>query len=241
MSRDREFVRGYYDDFSVNYDQPRARGYHKLIDDLEFSLLERYVRGRNALEVGCGTGLLLERVAAIAKSAKGIDLSPGMLAHAGARGLCVEEGSATALPHAPNSFDVAYSFKVLAHVADIRLALAEMVRVVVPQGFVIAEFYNKHSLRYVARKLSENTGGRRIGAERNEKEVPTRWDTPAECESYVPQGAHVVARHGVRVFTPWAGAHETPLGPVLRRAEGRALTSPFARFGGFYVLVLQKD
>ncbi len=54
--------------------------------------------------------------------ARGVDLSPGMLHKAQARGLDVVLGSATALPFEDNQFDVTCSFKVLAHVPVIELA-----------------------------------------------------------------------------------------------------------------------
>ena len=50
------------------------------------------------------------------------------------------------------SVDVAYSFKVLAHIPDIAGAMAEMARVVRPGGWVIAEFYNRRSLRRFVKK-----------------------------------------------------------------------------------------
>lgn len=236
-AKDPEFFKSYYNDFSKTYDQPRSTGYHKLIDDLEFGILQPRVAGQRVLEVGCGTGLLLERVAPLAKSAVGVDLSPGMLVHARTRGLTVHEGSATALPFDDASFDLAYSFKVLAHVADITVALSEMTRVVRPGGLIIAEFYNRNSLRFLARKLSERTGGRSIGDSHNEREVPTRWDTPAQCRAYFPPGVQIESTHGVRVATPAAFLHAVPgIANVLGKIE-RALVAPAAAWGGFYVVV----
>src|SRR5207302_8605475 len=108
--------RAYYDDFADWYENERHRPYHRMLDDLEVELVARYATGKQVLEVGCGTGLLLHRVARFAAGARGIDLSGGMLAKAAARGLPVAQASATALPIATASVDVAYSFKVLAHV-----------------------------------------------------------------------------------------------------------------------------
>ena len=97
-------------------------------------------------------GLLLERFAGFAKTAKGIDLSPGMLAKATERGLDVREGSVTALPFPDESFDVTCSFKVLAHVPQIGKGLAEMARVTRPGGVILAEFYNPWSFRSLAKR-----------------------------------------------------------------------------------------
>src|SRR5580765_5343496 len=108
--------RAYYDDFAGWYENERHLPYHRMLDDLEVELVQRYAAGKDVLEVGCGTGLLLERTSQFARSARGIDLSGGMLARACERGLAVAQASATALPVATTSVDVAYSFKVLAHV-----------------------------------------------------------------------------------------------------------------------------
>lgn len=231
-------TRAYYDDFSAWYERDRGRGYHQLIDDLEVEVARPYAEGRRALEVGCGTGLILQRVAAVASEAKGIDLSPGMLEKARARGLDVREGSATRLPFADASFDLVYSFKVLAHVPEIRDALAEMARVCAPGGVVLAEFYNPVSVRYLAKKLG---GAGKISATRTEAEVYTRFDAPKDIPALLPPELTLERFCGVRVFTPMAGAVSVPvLGRVLRRAERVALRSPLARFGGFLVAVLRK-
>src|SRR5580693_491427 len=95
-------TRAYYDEFSYAYEVERRPnrpgGYHALVDDLEVGLVERYGAGGDVLECGVGTGLLLERIARFARSAKGIDLSPGMLERAKARGLDVREASVTSIP-----------------------------------------------------------------------------------------------------------------------------------------------
>lgn len=141
-----EATRAYYDEFSARYDAERRpnrpEGYHALVDNLELELVERHGSDADVLECGVGTGLLLERVAAFARSSKEINLSDGMLAKARERGLDVRQASVTAIPFDDASFDVTYAFKVLAHVADIGGALSEMARVTRPGGVVLAEFYN---------------------------------------------------------------------------------------------------
>jgi ubiquinone/menaquinone biosynthesis C-methylase UbiE len=238
MSRD-DATRAYYDDFSKWYERERGRGYHALIDDLEFELTAPYARGKRCLEVGCGTGLILERVAAVASEAVGIDLSPGMLEKARDRGLTVHEAPATKLPFEDGRFDVVYSFKVLAHVPEIETALAEMARVCAPGGTLLAEFYNPYSLRYLAKTLGP---AQKVSETRTEAAVYTRFDAPARIRAMVPAGTTLVDFHGVRVFTPTARAVTLPvLGPLLQRAEHLALRSPLARLGGFLVAVMRRD
>jgi ubiquinone/menaquinone biosynthesis C-methylase UbiE len=231
-------VRAYYDDFSRHYDRGRDRGYHAMVDEIEADAVLGLARDRDVLEVGCGTGLVLERVARVARRAEGVDLSPGMLEHARARGLSVREGDATALPFDDARFDVAYAFKVLAHVPDIERAVTEMFRVVRPGGHVLIELYNRHSLRFVSRWLG---GARRIGIAHDESDVPTRWETVTEAVARLPEGAVLERVVGARVLTPFAQLHRVPfVGSALRAAERAAATSPLARYGGFVVLVARK-
>jgi len=228
----------YYDDFSADYEKERHEGYHALIDDLEVGILRPYVVGRRVLEVGCGTGLILSRIAPWAESAVGIDLSPGMLSHARRRGLDVHHGSATELPFEDASFDTVCSFKVLAHVEPIELALREAARVVRPGGHVVIELYNRWSLRYFARQIS---GARRIGRSHDEDDISTRWDSPPEAIRRLPATLEVVRVAGVRVVTPLASVHRVPrLGALFAMAERACVDSPLRWFGGFLVLVLRR-
>src|SRR5262245_61631284 len=144
-----------------------------MLDDLEVELVERYGTGKDLLEVGCGTGLILERTARFARRAAGIDLSGGMLARAAGRGLAVAQASATELPIASASVDVAYSFKVLAHIPDIAGALREMARVVRPGGYVLAEFYNARSLRRLVKAIKPPTA---VSHQTHDEHVFTRYD-----------------------------------------------------------------
>jgi len=234
--------RAYYDAFSEGYEAHRGPndpgGYHDLLDELESEYVKRYGAGRDVLEVGCGTGLVLSRIRRFARSARGVDLPPGMLEKAQARGLDVVLGSATALPFADNQFDVTCSFKVLAHVPEIELALSEMVRVTRPGGVVLAEFYNPYSLRALLKRFGP---AGRIAAAANESHVYTRFDSPFAIEKLLPAGAHLVGARGVRIVTPTAKVMQSALGRRLFRAAEHALCdSPLRVFAGFYVAAIEK-
>lgn len=232
--------RAYYDDFSGWYERERGHGYHQMIDDLEVATVARYGRGLDVLEVGCGTGLILDRVRSFAAQAVGADLSAGMLSRARARGLSVVQASATALPFADQRFDVVYSFKVLAHVADIREALTEMARVTRPGGHVLAEFYNPISLRYLVKRLKPPSA---ISATTTDEEVYTRYDSLAQIKRYLPSSLRYVGVRGIRVITPVSHVHRIPgLGTLVRRAEAVLADIPGARnLGGFLIAIAQKQ
>jgi ubiquinone/menaquinone biosynthesis C-methylase UbiE len=231
--------RAYYDDFSGWYERERHLPYHRMLDDLEVEIVERYARGKHALEVGCGTGLILGRVAEFASHAAGIDLSGGMLAKAAARGLAVAQASATELPIKTASVDVAYSFKVLAHIPDIQGAMREMARVVRPGGYVIAEFYNARSLRRLVKAVKPPTA---VSEQTHDEHVYTRYDDARAIRSYLPPELDWVATRGIRVITPVAAVLRVPLlGAAVRWAEHRLADLPGARdVGGFLVAICQR-
>jgi ubiquinone/menaquinone biosynthesis C-methylase UbiE len=230
--------RRYYDDFSTHYDNGRDKGYHALVDRLEAELVIEHARDARVLEVGCGTGLVLSKVMNVAGHAVGVDLSRGMIEKARARGLSVVRGSATALPFANDAFDVVYSFKVLAHVPNIAMALTEIARVTRPGGIMLLEFYNPWSLRYLARRMA---GARRIGREHTEADVSTRWDSPTAIRRMLPPSVSLMHLRGIRVLTPAAFVHSVPgLGTLVAHAEERASRSPLGILGGFLVAVARK-
>jgi ubiquinone/menaquinone biosynthesis C-methylase UbiE len=231
--------RAYYDNFAGWYERERHLPYHRMLDDLEVEIVQRYATDRAALEVGCGTGLILERVAGFARSAAGIDLSGGMLAKAASRGLAVAQASATELPIATASVDVAYSFKVLAHIPDITGALREMARVVRPGGYVIAEFYNARSLRRLVKAVKPPTA---VSDQTHDEHVYTRYDDIAAIKSYLPAELDWVATRGIRIVTPVAAVLRIPvLGAAVRWAEHRLADLPIARdHGGFLVAICQR-
>jgi ubiquinone/menaquinone biosynthesis C-methylase UbiE len=234
--------RAYYDAFSERYEERRGEndpgGYHDLIDELEASFVERFGAGRDVLEVGCGTGLVLERIQRFARNAQGVDLSPGMLEKARARGLPVTLGSATELPFADRSFDVTCSFKVLAHVREIETALREMARVTRPDGVVLAEFYNPLSLRGLVKRFGP---AGRIAPGTDESHVYTRFDSPRAVRRLLPPGYRLIASRGVRIVTPAAFLMRRPLSRKWFAAAERALCDGPARvFGGFFIAAIAR-
>lgn len=233
----------YYDAFSKGYERIRGPnepgGYHDLLDGLEAGYVERFGLGRDVLEVGCGTGLVLQRIAEFARTATGVDLSPGMLEKARARGLEVKQGSATELPFPDASFDVACSFKVLPHVPEIDKALTEMARVVRPSGVVLAEFYNPRSFRGLIKRMGPRL---RVAKGTHEGNVYTRFHTPREARELTPPGCRFIGARGVRIATVtgwlmkprWARAAFTAL-------ETQLCDSPLKDFAGFYIAAYEKE
>lgn len=99
-------------------------------------------RGESVLDVGCGTGLLLEQEALAVDSegrAEGIDFSDAMLEHARRRcadlgQVGLQQGSADTLPFEDATFDALSCTQVLLYVENMDQALNEYYRVMKPRG-----------------------------------------------------------------------------------------------------------
>lgn len=119
--------------------------------------IERYARfsaraGRRVLEIGCGTGGDLLCFARAGALATGVDLSSHSLALARRRFELAGQkadlrvADAEALPFAERSFDFVYAWGVLHHTPDTARAVAEIHRVLVPNGLACVMLYHRRSL-----------------------------------------------------------------------------------------------
>lgn len=234
--------RDYYDAFAAQYERERGGqrpgGYHDLVDRQEAQFVQRFGKGKSILEVGCGTGLVLERIAQFASHAEGVDLSPQMLKQARNRGLQVQEAEANRLPFANSQFDVVCSFKVLAHIQDLDSALSEMIRVVRPGGYVLAEFYNPWSLRALLKRALRPG---QVATAIDESQVFTRYDSPSQIKNRLPPSCRFLTARGIRIVIPSASAMRIPgLNSVLTRLEESLCDSAAANLAGFWIAALRK-
>lgn len=136
---DTDAVRREYDHLARQYDRRWAR-YVARTTGATIRLLEPAVDER-ILDIGCGTGVLLARLATEGAAGRlaGVDPSAPMLAIARARlplEVDLQSARAEALPFAEDRFGVAVSCNVFHFVAAPEAALAEMRRVVRPGGRV---------------------------------------------------------------------------------------------------------
>ena len=98
---------------------------------------------RSVLEVGCGTGLNTEHLAAHATRVTAIDLSPGMLAVAAGRVAgaphvkLLQADLRRALPGESGTYDVVVETLVLEHIADLEPVFAEAFRVLRSGGLMV--------------------------------------------------------------------------------------------------------
>jgi ubiquinone/menaquinone biosynthesis C-methylase UbiE len=117
------------------------------------------LRGRRVLDVGTGDGTYAIEAAARGAKVTGLDLKTDMLdatrARASARGVNVvlQQGNAEALPFDDASFDVVTAVTVLCFVANARLAVREMARVLVPGGRLVLGELGRFSVWAAERRV----------------------------------------------------------------------------------------
>lgn len=118
------------------------------------------------LDIGTGTGQLLEVVAERVDQGLGVDASKSMLALARARlakpglGHCtVRQADMYGLALPDSSFDVAVLQMVLHHAEDPRLAVAEAIRVLKPGGLLVVVDLAAHDRPDIAAKFAHRWRG----------------------------------------------------------------------------------
>lgn len=126
-----------------------------------YPFLSRYVdmkglKGKKVLDIACGTGVLTEQfvrmgadVTAIDLTPKAVELTKKRLALYGLSATVIE-ADAQKLPFPDNSFDFVCAWGCLMHMPRTEQAIAEIHRVLVPGGKMIAMMYHRDSvhLRY---------------------------------------------------------------------------------------------
>ena len=112
-----------------------------------YAFAARYALDRRALDIGCGTGYGVAELAPCARNVTGIDIALEAVdyarAHFAASNAGFVQGSATSLPFADQSFDLATAFEVIEHLSDWRALLAETRRVLVADGVFLVSTPNK--------------------------------------------------------------------------------------------------
>jgi ArsR family transcriptional regulator len=156
----------YFRDNAADWD--RIRALHVNESEVE-GAMSCLFNGRNMesfLDIGTGTGRILEMMAAQVERGIGIDLSHEMLAlarvrleAAGHRHCQVRQGDMYNLPFAADSFD-GIAFHMVLHFADNPVgALAEAARVLRPGGRLVLVDFAPHELEF----LRDEQAHRRLG------------------------------------------------------------------------------
>jgi 2-polyprenyl-6-hydroxyphenyl methylase / 3-demethylubiquinone-9 3-methyltransferase len=106
-------------------------------------------KGKTALEVGSGGGILTEEIARMGFTTTGIDPSSQSIItasnHAKANGLHInyDKGIGENVPYSDNSFDAVFCCDVLEHVRDLPKVISEISRVLKPNGIFFYDTLNR--------------------------------------------------------------------------------------------------
>ena len=108
-------------------------------DELDSAAM--YLRAPRAaakvLDVGCGSGVLLARMKALGWDAAGVELDPGGVEAARARGVAVHQGQLADAKFPDNHFDAVHSAHVIEHVYDPVALIKECFRILKPGGRLV--------------------------------------------------------------------------------------------------------
>jgi len=123
------------DTYDHHYDHHRGRKYHTHLSN---HLMKALPEGGNLLDIGCGTGLFVEKYIQHGGQGTGLDLSGKMVAKARRRCPDCEfiVGTGEKLPFGDNSFNAVSSVLVFSYVRDPVAMLSEVYRVLEPGGSV---------------------------------------------------------------------------------------------------------
>lgn len=159
-------AQAYFRSHAADWDKIRAL--HVAEAEVEAAVAEALGRGPFDLmvDLGTGTGRMLELFAPRFRRGLGLDLNPAMLAYArgkleraGVTHAQVRQGNLYDLPLADGSADVVVMHQVLHFLSDPQRAVREAVRVLAPKGRLLIVDFAPHDLEF----LREEYAHERLG------------------------------------------------------------------------------
>ena len=175
--------------------------HRRFLDRLGFGI------GQRVLEVGCGTGLIVDFLCRRGFKASGVDISTTAIGYGLDRPVKrdLRYGSATAIPFPHHTFDVVVSFDLMEHLGDVNLHLAEVSRVLKPGGSYFFETPHK-----LTNAIWETVRSRSLGWRRYHPSL--QW--PGELRRRL-------VRHGFSVFFCKVDIRSEYLNKKIGRTLGR--------------------
>lgn len=209
-------------------------------------------RGQRVLDIGCGTGIFLEKLWGMGFDVTGLDKSPSMLEGARKRlrgRATLHVGDGTHTPYDDNAFDYAVIWSVLEFCARPEALLEEATRVA-EKGILIG-FLNRFSLYYFL-NVRRSTGTMSNASLLNPLQVSgmarrATQRAPSFSRSVLPgplstwKEGRFWGRINDRVYPSWVGAFsamridfgkQKPLTPLLLwQSESKSLKEPRCETG----------
>jgi ubiquinone/menaquinone biosynthesis C-methylase UbiE len=161
----------YFAEIAAEWD--RVRSLHVPEEEVEAAILQLVGDAplQAVLDLGTGTGRMLQLLSPHANRVVGVDLSPAMLSVARAeverarlRNVQLRQGDVYALPVERESYDLVLVHQVLHYLDDPQRALREAARALRPGGRLVVVDFAPHGLEF----LREKHAHRRLGFSRDE-------------------------------------------------------------------------
>ena len=164
----------------------------------------RPLTGKNALDVGCGAGLLAEPLARLGAKVTAVDAAPELIevakAHAEGQGLAIDY-RATGVEEVGGKFDLVTAMEVVEHVADIGIFIGRCAAMLKPGGMMVVSTLSR-TWKSFALAI--------VGAEYILRWLPRgthRWDkfvTPDELAKYLLDNRLTITEQTGVVYSPFA-------------------------------------
>ncbi|RKF06521.1 class I SAM-dependent methyltransferase [Oceaniradius stylonematis] len=121
---------------TYNTDEPHFRPENKAKVSKRLAELQAMTGGDRLLDLGCGTGFIIDLARPYFNEIHGIDITPAMLSQVDADGhdITIHQGQVEQLPFDDGSFDAASAYSFLDHLEDTSKMVAEAARVLRPGG-----------------------------------------------------------------------------------------------------------
>lgn len=138
--------------------------------------------GGRLLDIGCGTGFIIDLAADLFDDVRGVDLTPAMLARVRPRpNVQVYMADAARLPFEAGSFDVVSAYSFMHHLQDLDPVLAEVHRVLRPGGCFYVDLEPNRHFWLNAMSVRDRIGPSTPALARDE--VASVLDTSARVEA----------------------------------------------------------
>lgn len=162
-------IQSHYDEmadiYDRHYNEKQGKIYYSHISE---QVLQNIPGDGLLLDIGCGTGLFMDRYTRSGGRAIGIDISMGMILRARSR--CPDQdvtlGTAETLPFRENTFDAISSLLTFSYIQNPELMLAEAFRVLRPGGSISLCTLGKNlftSVVPIIYRIGEKMRIRRVG------------------------------------------------------------------------------
>jgi 2-polyprenyl-3-methyl-5-hydroxy-6-metoxy-1,4-benzoquinol methylase len=166
------------------------------------------LRGKDVLEIGCGTGVHTRLLAAAGANVSAIDLTPTAVELTRRRlelaelSADVREADAESLPYGDASFDFVWSWGVIHHSSDTDRVIAEIARVVRPGGRLAFMVYHRTSVTFWLNYVLYRGVLRGGLLHENADELANRWSDGVIAR-------HYTRRTLIESLSPWFEDIET--------------------------------